>query len=69
MRIRHFRHTCPYCGSQDICRARRRTLYDFTLALFCLRPYRCGRCDRRHFCMRRAQELGMNSPVLPKHAK
>jgi ribosomal protein S27AE len=41
---------CPRCGSQELHRSRRRSLLDhFLSSLFSLLPFRCGRCDLRHF--------------------
>lgn len=69
MRIWHFRHTCPYCGSSDICRSRRRGFREQFLCLFWLRPFRCGRCDRRHFGFRWVHEQRIALPPFPKPAK
>ena len=39
---------CPQCGNAQVRRSRRRTVPDFLLGLFGLRPYRCDECDHRY---------------------
>ena len=69
MRFWRFRPTCPYCGSPDIFRSRRRSFGEYCLTLLSLRPYRCIRCDRRHFGYRRIHEHRIALPPFPKPAK
>jgi hypothetical protein len=39
--------TCPRCGSDDLRRSGKRTLFDRVLRLFALKPYRCRACRVR----------------------
>ena len=57
---------CPYCGSADVHRSRRRGFVEgVILRLFLLRPYRCHDCDRRHyrFIFRNGQERKPEEPT------
>jgi hypothetical protein len=38
---------CPRCGSNDLRRSGKRTLFDRLLRLFSLKPYRCRACRAR----------------------
>lgn len=44
---------CPSCRSSDVSRSKRKGLLEFTLSsIFHIRPYRCLKCDYRHFRFR-----------------
>jgi hypothetical protein len=44
---------CPFCHSPEISRSRRHGLMEqWLLVLTPLRPYRCGKCDKRHYARR-----------------
>jgi len=46
---------CPSCGTSDVSRSQRKGLFEFTLSsIFHMKPYRCQRCDYRHFRFRPA---------------
>ena len=46
---------CPKCGKAVVRRSRRRTVSDYLLGLFGLRPYRCRECDYRYHSRGRAR--------------
>lgn len=47
------RPTCPKCGSSYVSRSQRKGLFEFTLSsIFRMKPYRCLKCDYRHFRFR-----------------
>jgi predicted RNA-binding Zn-ribbon protein involved in translation (DUF1610 family) len=44
---------CPQCGSSDVTRSKKKGLFELTLSsIFHIKPYRCLKCDCRHFCLR-----------------
>jgi len=41
---------CPFCSSDDVSRSSRHDLFEkIVLPLFLLRPFRCLKCDERHY--------------------
>lgn len=40
---------CPQCRSERCHRSKRRSIKDYTIGLTGLRPWRCGKCDRRYY--------------------
>jgi hypothetical protein len=45
-RIRH----CPFCGSHDVARSNRSDLFEILVLPICLlRPFRCLKCEERHY--------------------
>lgn len=58
---RLLRQACPSCGSEDVRRAHRRTLSDWTLTWIGCRPYRCGECQRRFRAMPALRALVLTS--------
>jgi hypothetical protein len=58
------RRICPYCGSHDVHRSRKRGIIETMLTITDIRPYRCHYCERRHLgycrstlCVRSAEPL------------
>lgn len=46
---------CPYCGSSQIARSHRQGLFEYLLyRVLKLHPYRCLKCDDRHYSFRRS---------------
>jgi len=46
---------CPRCGSSDVSRSNRKGLFESKLSsIFHIKPYRCLKCDYRHFRFRPA---------------
>jgi ribosomal protein L37AE/L43A len=44
------RHKCPVCGSPEVRRATRKTVFEvYILPLVKLHPYRCSECDKRFY--------------------
>jgi hypothetical protein len=41
---------CPNCASSSIADSRQKS-YEFPLNLFCLKPYRCVRCETRFWSL------------------
>ena len=42
--------TCPHCQSVNVRRSRRKGFFErFLLPLLLVRPYRCQKCDLRHY--------------------
>jgi predicted RNA-binding Zn-ribbon protein involved in translation (DUF1610 family) len=60
---------CPSCGSSDVSRSKKKGLFELTLSsIFRIKPYRCARCDYRHFRFRPASGhvRGHSLPSAPK---
>ena len=60
---------CPTCGSSHLSRSKRKGVFEFTLSsIFRMKPYRCQRCDYRHFRFRPASghAHGHAVPSAPK---
>ena len=50
--------TCPYCGSVDVHRSKRRGFFElFLLSILPLRPYRCAVCDWRYYGLKGTSRL------------
>jgi len=58
---------CPDCGSSQIARSRTKGLFELTLRLFQIKPYRCLACDYRHFRFRPTHDH--NHHALPTASK
>lgn len=44
------RFVCPSCGSSELSRSHRKGLYEYLLCtVFHVKPYRCLKCDYRHY--------------------
>jgi len=44
---------CPSCGSSEVSRSKRKGLLELALnSIFNIKPYRCLKCDYRHFRLR-----------------
>ena len=44
---------CPQCGSSDVTRSKKKGLLDRTISsIFHIKPYRCRKCDYRHYRFR-----------------
>lgn len=42
--------TCPHCESVNVRRSHRRGLFEqVVLRILLMRPYRCSRCNSRHY--------------------
>ena len=60
---------CPSCGSSEVARSHVKGMFEATLSsIFHIRPYRCLKCDYRHFRFRPASghEHGRPLPSAPK---
>ena len=63
MILSHIRR-CPFCGSHDVARSSRRDAFEkVVLPIFLLRPFRCLKCEERHynFLYSRRIELEVNA--------
>lgn len=56
-----FRHACPSCGSEDVRRTHRRTLFDWAISSLGPRPYRCADCQRRFHAVPALRSLAFTS--------
>jgi predicted RNA-binding Zn-ribbon protein involved in translation (DUF1610 family) len=44
---------CPSCGSSEVSRSQRKGWFESKLSsIFHIKPYRCLKCDYRHFRLR-----------------
>ena len=63
---------CPYCGSNDVHRSRKRGPIEHVLTFTEIRPYRCHYCERRHlgYCNAAPETLSESmrapAPVVPQ---
>lgn len=44
---RLLRSQCPHCGSGEVWRTHRRTVFDWVVSPLSVRPYRCWQCNHR----------------------
>jgi len=59
--IRNRTRRCPYCGSHNVVRSSRYDIFEkMVLPIFLLRPFRCLKCEERHydFVSSRRMKLG-----------
>jgi hypothetical protein len=55
---------CPFCGSNDVSRSSRHDFFEkVVLSLFLMRPFRCLKCEERHynFVHSRRTQLELNA--------
>jgi DNA-directed RNA polymerase subunit RPC12/RpoP len=59
---------CPFCGSSEVLRSKRRTVIEFLiLPLVLLRPFRCQKCSARHigFLFRKRDTTPLGAVTVP----
>jgi hypothetical protein len=61
---------CPYCGSNDVYRSSRRDIFEkVVLPLFLMRPFRCLKCEERHYNFVYSRRMKLETSVQSNSPK